>query len=131
MTKKTRKKIIIGILAIIILANTWPFIWVFKNFVDERHYRYSNYNGSFTFYEFMDRDFEMMKYSHQQCALHRPGLRDKKIYRIFSKNPFAFWRWRLYFFDERYKLPYKNWEEIEKTRKIENVKDITGCHIDF
>lgn len=131
MTKKARKKIIISILAIIILANTWPFIWVFKNFVDERHYRYSNYNGSFIFYEFMDRDFEMMKYSHQQCSLLRPGLKDKKIYRIFSKNPFAFWRWRLYFFDERYKLPYKNWEEIEKIRKIENVKDITGCHIDF
>jgi hypothetical protein len=125
------KKIIISIIAIIILSNVSPFVWMFKNFVDERHYRYSNYNGSFTFYEFMSRDFEMMKRSHKGCLSYRPSLKDKNVYRLFTKNPFAFWRWRLYFFDERYKLPYKSWEEIKKRREMEDIKDITGCTMEF
>ncbi len=106
-------------------------MWLFKNFVDERHYRYSNYNGSFTFYEFMSRDFEMMHRGHKVCLSHRPNLKDKQIYRLFSKNPLAFWRWRLYFFDERYKLPYRDWEEIKNIREVEKIGDITGCAIEF
>lgn len=124
-------KLTILIIGIIILSNLAPFVWMFKNFVDERHYRYSNYNGSFTFYEFMDRNFQMMNGSHNMCLSYRPNLKDKHIYRLFSKNPFAFWRWRLYFFDERYKLPYKDWKEIEKTRETEKIKDITGCTMEF
>lgn len=128
---KRYKKVIIYVFVIIILSNTWPFTPLLKIFVDERHYRYSNSNGSFTFYEFMDRNFEMMKRSHEACLLYRPNLKDKQIYRLFTKNPLAFWRWRLYFFDERYKLPYKSMEDIEKIRAIDNVKEITGCSIEF
>ncbi|WP_199140530.1 hypothetical protein [Pedobacter sp. ASV12] len=88
-------------------------------------------NGSFTFYEYMDRNFEMMKRMHKGCMLDRPDQQDKNIYRLFSKNPLAFWRWRMYFFDERYKLPYKNWEEIKKTRETENLEKTAGCIVEF
>lgn len=128
---KRYKKFLITIAGIIILSNTYPFTQLLKISVDERHYRYSNYNGSFTFYEFMDRNFEMMKSSHDGCLSYRPNLKDKRLYRVFSKNPLAFWRWRLYFFDERYKLPYKNWADIEKTRIKEKVRGTTGCTMDF
>ncbi len=99
--------------------------------VDEKHYRYSNYNGSYASYEFMSRNFEMMKRMHKGCLAHRPDLKDKKMYRLFTKNPLAFWRWRMYFFDERYRLPYKDWKEIEQTRIKEKVKGTTGCTMDF
>lgn len=128
---KRIKKILIVIACIVILANVPPFTTLFKVFVDEKHYRYSNSNGSFTFYEFMDRNFEMMKRNHKSCLLRRPELEDKQVYRLFTKNPLAFWRWRLYFFDERYKLPYRDFGEINKIRERENVKDITGCSMGF
>lgn len=126
-----QKKIIIIICSIIVLSNTPPFTGLLKTFVDERHYRYSTYNGSYTFYEFMSRNFEMMEISHRGCLLSRPDLKDKQIYRLFTKNPFAFWRWGLYFFDKRYKLPYKDWDDIKEVRAIENVKGITGCYMEF
>lgn len=126
---KVYKKICITAIVIIILSNTTPFVWMLKNTVDERHYRYSNYNGSNTFCEFMDLNFEMMKSVHASCLSHHPDQKDKNIYRLFSKNPLAFWRWRLYLFDRRYKLPFKNWDDIKNKR--ENLKETTGCRIVF
>lgn len=125
-----RIKVTISVIGIILLSNMSPFVWMLKNSIDEGHYRYSNYNGSNTFTEFMSRNFEMMKNVQKRCTLHHPK-KDKNIYRLFSKNPLAFWRWRLYFFDERYKLPYKNWEEIKKIREIEKVREETDCLIEF
>ncbi|WP_316794733.1 hypothetical protein [Pedobacter frigoris] len=128
---KHRKKILIIIGCIIILSNIPPISALIQISVDERYYRYSNYNGTMTFTQFMSRNFEMMKNRHNSCLLARPNLKDKQVYRLFTKNPFAFWRWRLYFFDERYKLPYKDWKEIEKVRVAENVKIIDGCNAEF
>jgi len=128
---KRNKKIIIIIVGIVILSNTFPFTGMLKNLVDgNQYYRYSNYNGSNTFYELWSRDFEMMERTHRSC-LSKGYMKDKHIYRLFKKNPLAFWRWRLYFFDKRFKLPYRNWEDIKKIREKENVKDITGCTMDF
>lgn len=115
----------------IILANTPPIYYLFKIFLDERHYRYSNYNGSLTFSEFMSRGFEMLEYRYESCKLARPNQKDKQIYRLFTKNPLALWRWRLYFFDEWYKLPYKDFVVIKEIRVKENFKSITGCPIEF
>ena len=128
---KQHKKILILVACTIILANIPPFQQIFKFFLDQRHYRYSNYNGSLTFTEFMSRRFDMLKLRHEGCKLARPDLKDKNIYRLFTKNPLAFWRWRLYFVDERYKLPYKNWEDIKKVREKEDIVEIKGCPIEF
>ncbi|KQB99369.1 hypothetical protein AQF98_17505 [Pedobacter sp. Hv1] len=111
------------------MSNIPPFTGIFRFFLDQKHYRYSNSDGTSTFYEFMSRDFEMAKRRQAHCLLKKPDLKDRKHYRLFSKNPLAFWRWRLYFFDERYKLPYKNWEEIEKTRK--SAAGVSGCITEF
>ncbi len=126
-----RKKILIVLAVIVIGSNLFPFTALLKIFVDEKHYRYSNYNGSLTFTVFSHRDFEMLKRRHKDCQLSRPNLKDKELYRLFNKNPLAFWRWRSYFFDKEYKIPYKNWEEIKKIRAEEKVKEITGCPIEF
>ena len=45
-----------------------------------------------------------------------PSTKDTVVYRLFWKNPLAFWRWAEYFNDKRYDLPYKSWESIRKKR---------------
>lgn len=128
---KRYKKIILIIAGIIILFNFYPFTAILEIAFEVKHYRYSNYNGSLTFSEFKGHRFDMLKHRHESCLLARPDLKDKNLYRLFTKNPLAFWRWRLYFFDERYKLPYKNWDEIKKIREKEKIMAITGCTIGF
>ncbi len=127
---KYLKKIMVIIFTVFVLSNIWPFTDMLKVTVDgDRYYRYSNFDGSNTSYEFKSWTFEMAKSQHNDCLKQHPNQRDKNLYRLFSKNPLAFWRWRLYFFDERYDLPYKNWDEIEKIRR--NTKSTMGCYIRF
>lgn len=126
MNRIKKFSIVFGV--IICLSNIWPISAFFKLFLDEKHYKYSNADGSNRTYEFMSRNFEMMKRMHKGCLTYNPEQKDKKMYRLFTKNPLAFWRWRLYFFDERYKLPYKNWKDIEK---IKHDKPRMGCALEF
>lgn len=120
---KKIKKIFLAFFILIIVSNL-PFVTPFFTFVlDEKHYKYSNFDGTCTSVEFMSRDFEMMKRLHQICLNRNPSQKDKKMYRIFSKNPFAFWRWRLYFYHERYTLPYRDFNEIKKLRGKNWVRD--------
>lgn len=128
---KTYKKIIVKIILIIFLSNLPPVYGLIRTFADWQSFRYSTYNGSVTFISFWDRNFEMMQRVHKGCLVARPNLKDKNMYRLFAKNPLAFWRWRAYFFDKEYKLPYKSWDEIKKTREAENIKGVTGCTRDF
>ena len=86
-----------------------------KLFSDGSYYRYSNNNGSVTFIEFKARDFEMMNRWFQSYRQVHPEA-DSIMYRLFKKNPLAFWRWRQYCWGKRYKLPYKSWSEIKFVR---------------
>jgi hypothetical protein len=86
-------------------------------FVDDGHYKYSNSDGTSTFVEFKTHNFELATRRHYSCNLRRSKDADQTMYRLFTKNPFAFWRWGLYCYDERYKIPYKDWDEIKKNRK--------------
>lgn len=129
---KKRRKFLITIVVVIILSNTWPFSAILKIMVDgDMYYRYSNFDGSNTSYEFKSWTFEMAKSQQERCIKSHPEQKDKNLYRLFKINPFAFWRWKLYLFDERYKLPYKDWGEIERKRKSSKVKYETGCVIRF
>ncbi len=128
---KRFKKVWVGIVGIIVISNIHPITSIFTLFLDEGHYRYSTYNGHLTFTEFMSRNFKMLKNRHKFCLDKNPDLKDKQVYRLFSKNPLAFWRWRLYFVEEKYKLPYKRWEEIKETRNKEKVQETPGCIREF
>ncbi len=114
-----RKIKYIGIffLTLIVLSNVPPINLFFKFFLDERHYQYSNVDGSFTFVEFKASDYKMMRRKFSGFKNENSQLKDTNIYRLFLKNPFTFWRWQNYFFDDRYSLPYKNWETILMFRK--------------
>jgi hypothetical protein len=45
-----------------------------------------------------------------------PNSGDTTLYRLFKKSPYKFWRWEEYLFNWRYRLPYKNWEDIRMIR---------------
>jgi hypothetical protein len=124
-------KILIGVLAFCILCNFSIFRAVFNVATSEGYYRYSNYNGSCTSEEplYKGTGLSRPKAIHQDCLIAYPKQPDTNLYRLFAKNPLAFWRWRSYLFDERYELPYKSWKEIEKIRK--EGKDKMQCHTDF
>ncbi len=116
MNKKI--KILLCVFIFCILSNFPPLSYAFQ-FADEEHYQYSNYNGSNTTQEriFKPGNLAWIKRLHQTWLAKNPNTPDKKLYRVFWKNPLAFWRWKSYFFDERYHLPYKNKEEILQIRE--------------
>lgn len=120
---KKSKPILIGLIILITISNIPIITPIFTLFLDERHYRYSNFDGSCTHYEFKSNDFEVMKRLNEIYFKDFPNKKDQKLYRLFSKNPLAFWRWRLYFVDERYKLPYRDFDEILKLRGPNWQKD--------
>lgn len=124
-------KISLIILAFCILSNFFILNALFNVFTDEGYYRYSNYNGSCSTEEgiFKDVGLSRPKAAHRSCLKAHPDMPDKKLYRLFWKNPLLFWRWKSYFVDERYELPYKNWKEIEAIRTT--TKSTTDCIIDF
>lgn len=110
------KKIIIFtsiIFIVAILSNISPIHEVFSLFGDSNHFRYSNSTGEFTFIEeSKGRDIPMM--NRWYLEFKKKEKTDTTLYRLFTKNPLAFWRIKSFFTDTKYKLPYKNWEEIER-----------------
>jgi hypothetical protein len=100
------------IIGIIFFLNIVPLD---KLFADGSYYRYSNSNGSMTFVEYKSRDFEMMNRRFESYRKEKSN-HDTTLYRLFKKNPLAFWRWGQYFFSKRYRLPYKAWAEIKSVR---------------
>lgn len=115
-------------LILIVVSNLYPFTTIIKKIFDERHFRYSTFDGGSTFFEIKQRDFRMAKLQFKQCVEANPGISDKNMYRLFKINPFAFWRWGDYIFNERYRLPYKSWSEIEDFRRS---RATVNCSKDF
>jgi hypothetical protein len=114
-----KAKILIPLLlvsVVILISNLPPVRYLLDYIIDDKHYRYSNYNGGFAI---IDRSGHNVKgvLSFFEDYNKNNFIKNKKLYRLFYKNPLAFWRWYSYFGDDpRYELPYMNWNEIKKTR---------------
>lgn len=109
---------VIGLITFIIISNIPPIESLFTLFIDDTHYRFSNGDGGFTGtdIEFKNRHYNLSPVVPSKYRQLNPNSIDTIVYRIFWKNPLTFWRWRKYFYDKRYKLPYKSWKEIKKRR---------------
>ena len=108
-------------LAIIIISNIPGFTHFFSFFVDNKghteDFRFSNTDGGYmNGLDFKGPHFEGIIRLHKEYIDSFPEKKDKKLYRLFWRNPLIFWRWGLYFYDERYALPYKDIDEIKKIR---------------
>lgn len=124
--KKKVKILLIILMPIIVISNIPPFSYVFTMILDERYSRYSNNSGSFTMAEFpfKNRDYKLAQRifaSMKEDSSINLSTSDTTLYRVFKINPLRFWLWRDFFISPRYKLPYKNWNEIKK-RRGENWK---------
>ncbi len=115
MKIKKIKNWIFVLIIIMLISNFPPIKSVISFFTDENHYRYSNEEGLFTFVEFKSRDQAMMLRKFESFKIEHPE-KSTMVYRLFWKNPVAFWRWGEYYYDKRYNLPYLSWKEIRKKR---------------
>lgn len=123
MQLKKRKAIFYSALVglVVILSNISPIHNIFSLFLDINHSKYSNATGEFTFIEeWKGRDIAMMNRWHENFK--KTEKKDTILYRLFTKNPLAFWRIKSFFTDSKYQLPYENWEEIERRRG--KIKDL-------
>ena len=113
MFKRNKKTITILVLIFIIMSNLPPVQSLYDLSFDEDLYRYSNCDGSVTFQEiyFKNRDYTIAELLYSDY-IKKHNEADCKFYRLFKINPLAFWRWRYYLFDKRYRLEYKNWNDI-------------------
>lgn len=111
--------ILSSILIIILLSNLPPIKYFFNWIVDETHYEYASASGNFKVIDRSGNNITAIKKGFKE-SLKKENLitEDTILYRLFWKNPAAFWRYRSYFDknDERYKLPYKSKEDIEKKK---------------
>lgn len=117
---------------IILISNYNPIQYLISTFLDNNYFKYSNYNGSFTTkedvfkgdgYEGINNEFQ----NYLNDSLKTKTKKEKVIYRLFYRNPLRFWLWKDYVFNERYRLPYKKWEEIREVRGY----DIKGYWRDY
>ena len=110
------KKILIIAICILIISNLPPVKGLFSIFFDEDNYRYSNADGTYTNMDVKGSHYNLMPMVPGSFQSEHPGTSDTIVYRLFWKNPLAFWRWSDYFTDKRYSLPYKSWKSIRKKR---------------
>jgi hypothetical protein len=116
--KRVVKIIVIVFAALTVLTNIPIVSDIAETFVDYNHYRFSNGDGTYTA---VDNLFKNDRWPLRQTItnprffeLHPSS--DPTMYRLFRKNPFAFWRYGKYIRDPRYKLPYREWKEIKSRR---------------
>jgi hypothetical protein len=94
---------------IILISNLPPLRYLLDYIIDEKHYRYSDYNGEFSIIDRSGSNVDGLLMSFKDYSENN-NLKNKNLYRLFYKNPLAFWRWYSYFSnDPRYELPYMNW----------------------
>jgi hypothetical protein len=122
MFKRNKKAIAVLVFIFIVISNLPPIQSLFDLSIDQDLYKYSSCDGAVTFQEitYKNRDYKIAELLYSDYMSKHKNI-DCKFYRLFQINPFAFWRWRYYLFDKRYRLEYKNWNNILKVRgKITN-----------
>ena len=127
--KRIHYKILIICTALIVLSNFFPIKTFFELFVDWNHYRLSNGDGRWRFTEIRHKGsvFHFHRTFPDEMKKQYPGA-DTIFYRNFSKNPLAFWRYRDYFTDRLYTLPYKSRKDLPKSADwLRNVHYVRDC----
>ncbi len=118
---RLNKSFIILALLLILISN----LTLFKEWagINNNFYRYSNGDGTVTrleiFYQGrnMSKEYPKDIFKLVNFTKNYPNSPDTILYRLFVMNPLHFWRWGEYVFSWRFRLPYKNWEEIRMRRK--------------
>ena len=136
---------------IIVLISNIPQVTEWIDFCVDKDFAYSNADGTFTaiYNKRINGEFRLPKYlsTTEIDTMQSDHMGDLKIerlpigrklrnefpnadtvvYKIFKRNPFAFWRWINYVTgDEKYDFPYKSWTEIEKRRTNYKKRELSS-----
>ena len=131
--KNRKSKIwIFSIFATLLITNSQ----LFKNLtgLNDWYYLYSNISGNITVMEnprkgriFRKPKSGILPICKNVNKANELPHSDTIIHRLFYINPLKFWRWGEYIFNWRYRLPYTDWEVIEKRRGFGYLKISKGC----
>ena len=146
-----RIKVVTYVFLIVVLISNVPQVTEWIEFFVANNYAYSNADGTFTviYNRSINGKFRLPKYlsTTEIDSMQTDHMGDLKIervpiglelrkvfpnadtvvYRIFKKNPAAFWRWGSYLMgDEKYNFPYKDWNKIEKRRATYRIKELSS-----
>jgi hypothetical protein len=124
-TKKKTVKTVLIVLALLLLINIPPLNIPFI-LIDRDDCRFSNGDGSFTFREITVKEHNYAtsckgSFSSFKERVHagESGFVSKDtmhLYRVTSINPLKVWHYRAYLFNEKYKVSYADWKEINANR---------------
>jgi hypothetical protein len=106
--------ILATVLVIVVICNLPPFRLLFGGY----DCQFSNSDGSFTYTEMI---FKMSDFSRCQAMFadfKEKKLGDTVLYRLCPMSVLHFWDYGFYLFSEKYRLPYRDWEEIKVRRKL-------------
>lgn len=103
---------LIAILGLVVASNIPPL----SILMESDDCKYSNSSGSFTFAEtnFGGYDYDLCV--NRFTEYKRQFKSDTVLYRLTSIKPLRFWNFREYLFDQKYHLPYRSWESIDRIR---------------
>jgi hypothetical protein len=105
--------ILISLFLFIVINNLSPLRWFYGKY----DCQFSNGDGSFTFAEvnFKGAGFQLCQEIFVEFKKRKLG--DTVLYRLCPMNLLHFWDYGQYLFSEKYRVPYKSWQEIEAKRK--------------
>lgn len=124
MNKKEKKLVIRGAILVVVLSNIIPVkSLIIMGERDIGVYCYSRKDDTTSFFFENGKGPERLAYFQWKEMDIKNGIkRTDTLYRNFKINPLFFWRWKDYFFDERYTLPYISKEEVYKNAMRKNSK---------
>ncbi len=105
--------IAITIFVIIVLCNLPPFRLLFGGY----DCQFSNSDGSFTYEEMNFKGSDFARGKALFADFKEKKLGDTVLYRLCPMSVLHFWDYGFYLFLEKYRVPYKDWEEIAARRK--------------
>ena len=105
--------VLVLIFAIIVICNLPPIRLLFGGFDCE----FSNSDGSFTYSEMTFKGSDFIRCQYKFISFKKEKLGDTTLYRLCPMSILHFWDYGPYLFEDKYKVPYKDWKEIGARRK--------------
>jgi len=73
-------------------------------------YTFETYDGKYKFTHVPSKGSQIKSIEMRFTRLinDKPEYKQTTLFRTFKRQPFKFWKWYEYLFDEKYSYPYKN-----------------------
>ncbi|HEY4291390.1 MAG TPA: hypothetical protein VGN00_30020 [Puia sp.] len=104
---------LVTVFVIIVVCNLPPFRILFGGY----DCQFSNGDGSFTYAEMIFKMSDFSRCERMFADFKSEKLGDTVLYRLCPMSVLHFWDYGFYLFSKKYRVPYKDWGEIEARRK--------------